>query len=397
MTGATDPLALPPVPNAAPASHPLRDFMLALVFVVALASMGLGAFKTPARPILEFENRALTPWPNFTWDPAFTAAFERAFGDRFGARETMLRLHHLALVYGFDVSPAPHVLLGRDNWLFFLGEDGRSIDRNYRGLLPVSDGELAAVVTELRRRQQFLASRGIPFIVTIVPDKFTVYPEQLPAWMMKSDRPTPLDRLVRMIEADGGIRFVDVREPLAVAKTRTRVYYATDSHWNMLGAAVAYDAIMREVQRALPSGRLPAIAPANLPPYVPDVDVYSGDLAINIGLPKRYREADLAPIIKINAGAWPTCGKRIDSGADEGFEFYACDRPGLPRAVMYRDSMAIPLIPLMSENFSRIVYVSAARLDPDLILREKPDVVIEEMVERAMFGPAGFPMPESPR
>ena len=57
----------------------------------------------------------------------------------------------------------------------------------------------------------------------------------------------------------------------------------------------------------------------------------------------------------------------------------------------------IPLIPLLSENFSRIVYVSAHRLDPALILREKPDVVIEEMVERAMFGPAGFPMPEPPR
>jgi hypothetical protein len=215
--------------------------------------------------------------------------------------------------------------------------------------------------------------------------------------MMKSDRPTPLDRLARMIEADGGIRFVDLRTPLADAKTRARVYYMTDSHWNMLGAAAAYDAIMREVQRALPEGRLPAIAPANLPPYVPGIDVYRGDLALNIGLPPRYREPDLAPIVKIFVGAWPTCGKRIDRGTDAGFESYSCNRPDLPRAVMYRDSMAIPLIPLMSENFSRIVYVSGARLDPNLILREKPDVVIEEMVERAMFGPAGFPMPEPTR
>ena len=165
----------------------------------------------------------------------------------------------------------------------------------------------------------------------------------------------------------------------------------------MLGAAIGYDAIMREVQRALPSGRLPTVAPAVLPPYVPGVDVYSGDLAINIGLPPRYREPDFAPIVKIFVGPWPTCSKRIDAGADEGFEVYACAHPGLPRAVMYRDSMAIPLIPLLSENFSRIAYVSSARLDPALILREKPDVVIEQMVERAMFGPAGFPMPEPSR
>jgi len=394
MTGALDPLALPAVPERAPASHPLRDFALAFIFVAVLALTGLGALKTPARPILLFENRALTPWPTFSWNTAFTAAFERAFGDRFGARDAMLRLHHLALVYVFNVSPAPNVLLGRNNWLFFLGEDGRSIDRNYRGLLPVSDGELAAVVTELSRRRRFLASQGIPFIVTMVPDKFTIYPEQLPAWMAKSDWPTPLERLVRMIEADGSIRFIDLRAPLMTAKARERVYYMTDSHWNMLGAAAAYDAIMREVQRVLPGGRLPAIVPPRLPPYAPGADVYSGDLAINIGLPPRYREPDLAPIVKIAAGAWPTCGKRVDTGADEDLEVYACDRPELPRAVMYRDSMAIPLIPLLSENFSRIAYAGTHRLDPALILREKPDVVIEEMVERAMFGPAAFPMPE---
>ena len=60
---------------------------------------------------------------------------------------------------------------------------------------------------------------------------------------------------------------------------------------------------------------------------------------------------------------------------------------------MYRDSMAIPLIPLLSENFRRIVYVSARRLDPGLILRERPDIVIEEIVERAMLEVATAPMP----
>jgi hypothetical protein len=65
--------------------------------------------------------------------------------------------------------------------------------------------------------------------------------------------------------------------------------------------------------------------------------------------------------------------------------------------VVYRDSMAIPLIPLLSENFSHVVYVSSQRLDPALILRERPDVVIEEMVERAMLAPLATPMPDADR
>jgi hypothetical protein len=48
---------------------------------------------------------------------------------------------------------------------------------------------------------------------------------------------------------------------------------------------------------------------------------------------------------------------------------------------------------MLSENFRRIVYVSARRLDPALIEREKPDVVIEELVERGMNQPAALPMP----
>jgi len=126
---------------------------------------------------------------------------------------------------------------------------------------------------------------------------------------------------------------------------------------------------------------------------VPGVDVYSGDLARAVGMNWSLKEPDFVSLGKVLGDPASRCGKRIDSGADEGFEFYACDRPGLPRMVMLRDSMAIPLIPLLSENFSRSVYVGARRLDPALILREKPDVVIDEMVERSLLAPAASPMP----
>jgi len=58
----------------------------------------------------------------------------------------------------------------------------------------------------------------------------------------------------------------------------------------------------------------------------------------------------------------------------------------------YRDSMAIPLIPLLSENFSRVVYATTRQLDRALIEREKPDIVIEELVERSLNAPGAFPM-----
>ena len=86
------------------------------------------------------------------------------------------------------------------------------------------------------------------------------------------------------------------------------------------------------------------------------------------------------------------CARRTDKGEFPGFEFYACSKPGLPRAVILRDSMAIPLIPLLAENFSRVVFASTRKLDRALIERERPDIVIEELVERSLHAPGAMPM-----
>jgi len=395
MTPAADPLALPRVPPPAPRRHRRAELVAGVLFVLATAAMGLRAlYRDDA--VLESENRRIVAWPVPAASRAFVTGFERAFADRFGGRNALLRLYDRTLVRVFGVSPAPNVLIGRDGWLFFKGEDGHGLDRFYRGVLPVGDRELRGVVDELRRRERYLASLRIAYVVTIAPDKATIYPEKLPKWARPATARSPLDRLTEMIRNDGSLRFVDLRPPLLAAKSYERVYYATDSHWNSLGAPIAYGAIMRAIAGALAPRPVP-IAPVALPPYVPGVDVYHGDLARMTGDPNRFPEPDYAPLWKILAAADSRCATRQDAGKEPGYEWYACDRPGLPRGVVYRDSMAIPLIPLLSENFGRVAYVASHRLDPAFIARERPDVVVEEMVERAMFAPAATPMPAPDR
>jgi len=228
--------------------------------------------------------------------------------------------------------------------------------------------------------------------VAVVPEKFTIYPEHLPRWVIKSAEPSPFDRVAAAMRAVDRAAFIDLRPALHAAKAHTRVYYQTDSHWNYLGAQVGYDAIMREVQRTLPPDRLPGIVPPQRPAYVPGVDFYSGDLIGMLGLPELVREDDVAPLGKILADTVSRCAKPVAADPLSGVETYVCDRPGLPRAIIYCDSMAIPLIPMLAENFSRVLFVSSRKLDPALIEREKPDIVIEELVERSLHGPGVSPM-----
>jgi hypothetical protein len=259
--------------------------------------------------------------------------------------------------------------------------------------VPFAQSEVDNTAREFARRRDWLAARGIAYVVVAAPEKFTIYPEHLPAWIAKSPLPSPYDRVRAAVERDGRVTFVDLRAPLLAAKTRERVYFQTDSHWNYNGAIVAYGELMRAVQHVLPPDTLPTIAPAPRPLYVPGVDFYSGDLVQMLGLPSRVvREDDVAPLGKVLGDAAKRCARRVDKDEFPGFEYYACDRPGLPRAVVLRDSMAIPLIPLLSENFSRVVYVSTRELDRALIEREKPDIVIEELVERSLHAPGAFPM-----
>ena len=149
---------------------------------------------------------------------------------------------------------------------------------------------------------------------------------------------------------------------------------------------------MREIARVLPPGRLADVAPAPHPAYIAGKDYYSGDLVTMLGLARWIREDDVAPLGKVLADA-PRCARRVEPDPAPDTELYACARAELPRAVVLRDSMFNPLIPIFAENFSRVLFVSSRQLDTSLIEREKPDVVIEELVERMLHAPGAYPIP----
>ena len=81
----------------------------------------------------------------------------------------------------------------------------------------------------------------------------------------------------------------------------------------------------------------------------------------------------------------------MEKNEPQGIRSYECGRPELPRAVVLRDSMADLWVPMLTTNFSRIVYASTYALGRALIEREKPDIVIDELVERKLNWPGTFP------
>jgi alginate O-acetyltransferase complex protein AlgJ len=381
-----DSLRLPAVPPPAPATHPWRDRILIGIVAVLLPVM---ATVDPLRgAAIRWEQRRAAAWPPMAMlaSPSkFGAAFSQAFADRFGTRSAFIVGQHWALVDIFRVSPVDKVMIGRDGWLFWLGEDTRSLDRNYRGTRPVPDSEATAFVAEVKRRREYLQARGIAYLVTVVPEKFTIYPEYLPQWVTPGNDPTLLARTMDLLKQDGSVPYVDLRPLLRDAKGGPQpIYYLTDSHWNLAGAGVAYVAIMKAVQTLLP-GRIPSIAPPVRPPYRPGRDVYWGDLARAMGIPFRFQEPDYLPLVRVNRDPRSVgLRARLVTPDVDTFRIYEQPNVDLPRLVMNRDSMGIALMPMLSENFRWSVYILSTRLERRTIDKERPDIVIDEIVERGM-------------
>jgi hypothetical protein len=389
-----DPLRLPTVPPPAPATHPWRDGVL--IAIVAVLLLAMATVDPLGGAAIRWEKRRAAAWPSAKMlrsPAAFAAAFGQAFADRFGMRSALIVAQHRALVDIFGVSPVSNVMIGRDGWLFWLGEDGESLDRHYRGTRWVSDFEAEAYVDEVKRRHAYLQARGVAYLTVIVPEKFTIYPEYLPSWVHPGHDPTLLARTIDRLAKDGTVPYVDLRPLLREAKSRETIYYLTDSHWNLAGGGVGYMAIMRAAQKLLP-GRIPSIAPPVRPPYVPGRDVFWGDLAQMMGIRGEFVEPDYLPLYKVKQDpAGVGLRARLITPDNDAFKIYAHPDASLPRLLLNRDSMGNALMPMLAENFSQTICVVTPFLEQKRIDDGHPDIVIDEIVERGLVRIKKEPLP----
>lgn len=370
-----DPLSLAPVPPPAPATHPWRDRALACLFVLAIAVPGLALIITAESTTTQFENRRAATWPTWSMTRAmrgYSAAFERAFADRFGGRDALIRLHHRILVEVFNASPVADVTLGSGGWLYLTPHyDGAAqrVRRNH---------EFAPIVAAIERRLRYLEALGIDYLLVIVPEKHTIYPEHLPktAGAPKHDS-LLLDSVLAHLPADVRAHVLDLRAPLLAAKPARQVYWRTDSHWNLSGAWLGYQAIHAALRRD--GGAPPGVAA--MPPEIVTGNL-SGDLATMIGLPERFSEPQT--VLQYDPAAWK-CAKTATGAAPvwgAPKQTLYCPTATLGTAAIYHDSAGIPLLPWLPGDFRVSRWAHSREWNVEELVADKPEIVIDEVVER---------------
>ena len=322
------------------------------------------------------ENRELAP---FSW-----RHLDAWFEDHFGFRAALVRWYAESRLFALGVSPTTAVTKGSDGW-FFYADDWALED--YISADPLSPSAIMNWRIAIARAHHWLSARGVAFVFFIAPDKHAIYSEQMPPTIRRINAVSRTDQLYGSLQDMRVV--VDVRPRLFEQRAHERIYQKIDTHWNDRGALVAYQTVIRAARL-----QAPAIPPEwqrdDFAPVTRDIE--AGDLAGMMGLKRVLREEDLALVPKRQRRARVVEPPGESPEAEVGRLVTEIPGSTLPRAVIFRDSFTSRLVPFLSEHFSRAVYLWQNDFDAEVIREEQPDVVIQEIVGRHLYG--FIPSPE---
>jgi hypothetical protein len=376
-----------------------RKFTDGVLIVLFALSISLPLVTTiidfdPFPPINE--NRDLATWPKFgnlTILPIYLKNIELYYNDHFGYRQALIQGRALLMVKILGVSSNPEVILGKDGWLF-LGSTG-TLDY-FRASTPFRSQELERWQQMLENNRDMLAEQGIRYLIIIAPNKDTIYPEYMPDKITRVHNDTRMDQLLAHLREHSDIEILDLRKPLKAAKLQEELYYKTDTHWNDLGAFIAYQQIIKQLAIWYPQ-----FQPLPKSDFETRIMKEKGefDLTLLLGLGNFIQE-DTVQMRPLDASAYP-----IDSNipfvptnlkAGQQPSAWETGNGSLPRAVIFHDSfVAGHLQSFLSEHFSRTAFYHwqyRTQYEGTLAIleREQPDVVIHEFVERFLQGKQGY-------
>ena len=331
------------------------------------------------------EKRKLADLPQFSISKLFdfNEKMNEYYDDNFGFRDTLIKANNFLKAKVLSVSANNKVLIGKEGWLFFAkGEENIDAVEYYRGIRTFSEGDLINWKNKLEERHRILAEKGIVYIFFVAPNKHTIYPEYLPDYLTRDNQETMLDKFLSYMKNNSSLKVIDLKAPLLKEKKHHLLYYKADTHWNQYGAFIASQEINKELIKHFPD-----IVQMKKEDFkISYRDRHRGDLSNMLSLNHLFTEK---MVIFSPKNMYKAKGDRIVGDIEQNrMIIRETNNSKLPRALFLRDSFGVAMIPFLSESFERIKYLKARNLNIEYILRDKPDVVIEEMVERFFMLPA---------
>lgn len=329
------------------ASRPSRRAQLAIIVAfaafLAVGALGLvvrvpdllpslGGVEAPPPPVnWSFEKFRLGPLE--PQSPQHT--LEAHANARFGWRNFLVRLdHQVSWSLFLETHPLPvvngqkvgtRVIYGHHEWLF----EEHYIQHAVTPAAP-ADEELRGKVARIKRVQDKLARRGIPFLLVVAPSKAEVYPEKVPLHIWNGRDPanvtTKFER-ARPFFNEAAVHWIDGPALYSRWKSagKRNLFARSGTHWSYISAVDVLAEIRAQLNPAMrrPMPALPVVGEDLLAPQMNDRDIL--DLA-NLLVSAPYEHSVPFPRIEV----------QHETAPDQ-----------LPRILWVHDSFGWPLIELV--------------------------------------------------
>ena len=305
-----------------------------------------------------------------------------------------------SIFYPLGISIASNqVIIGKDGWLY-LGDQYRNTISVRRRGAAIEDAETARKIgLAIKSWDQWLKLKGVRlYQVMLAPDKGTIYPEFLPDWA----QPAADSATNTLLSNVSPGLYVDTRPALRSAKSQFSepLYYKTNSHWNDLGAWVAFRAFTREIARTATDLRWLSEQQVRV---LGTSKINGGDLARFLGMTKVLSDsrvdieiASERPI-EIEQYDFDT-GNLIASGGNpeivapmhDPLLVKSKDALNQKRVLWLHDSFGEALAPFMAATFAETLQLHYSVVDSSRFARlvdtYKPNYVFITVVERGSLG-----------
>jgi hypothetical protein len=355
-----------------------------VLFMVVCSTPLFGLLVGYENPNLE--KSTLSPAPALLVDGKInlnlTQNIDDYYADHFAFRSYLVSGYHQLNQVLLAQSGNQKVISGQSGWLFFA-----DALPDFLAVPTLSSVQLRRLATILSIQQNYLAEQGVVFQFTIAPNKSSIYGDFMP------DRFAPVQPLNNMGKwlaspYSATVNTIDLLNPLrqAASDSTDPLYHRTDSHWNNLGARVGFQTIMASIAKQFPGF---VYDDYRQTPYSVRTD-WQGDLAVMLfpagvqsdmqqyfDTPQTYRT--LKPMRSLEDLLIQTSRIQISSPA-----LGDSKKTGTRslKLLMFRDSFANALIPFLANSFTSATFSREIPYNYTNIDRDKPDVVVLEIVER---------------
>lgn len=326
-----------------------------------------------------YENRVYQEKPSLTIHglKECPGLYEAYFNDYLAFKNPIVAFGKLADIRVFGEVTSDSVLMGKDGWMFYrVTRDNENNIADYQGTNHYSREHMDRLAGLLDQVDKVFETRGMKLILYIVPNKEQVYPEYMPSAIKVINEESRAELLYKYLKEHSG---ADVYYPLEEFQRAKRdwnqVYRKYDTHWNDLGAFMAAQMIIKDIDGEI-------FGPESYESYeIEDRGTFSGDLANMLNLQKYY---DDDRFLKVKSYRDEIAYEVDYENERKSITCYSSDvQDDNRRIFICRDSFGIHMAEYFAKNYPEVTLMDYRTEDySGAIEEQKPDVVVIEIAER---------------